>query len=988
MNPNSKTRQKKKSTAENFVKTWQSNLLHLSEMNIFQGFVENLPVLFYAASPNPPYSTLYVSPAFEIFGYPIEDWCDKPEMWMSVIHPNDRERVLEATEAAMKSGGETDYEYRIVGGEGEIFWVRDRGRFVRNQNGELFCWQGVIMTICKRKKAESDLSESERRYRQMFEKNRAVKLIIDGNTGEIFDANPAAWEYYGYSASEFKEKNIAEINTLSFEEISREMKLAIKEKRCYFNFRHRLASGEIRDVEVHSSPIENQGRRLLFSIVHDITERKAAETALKKSEENYRDLFENANDLIYTHDLQGNFTSLNRAGEIITGYSRDEAVKMNISQVVAPEYFETAKQMTKRKIEGEKPAAYELQIVAKDGRRVSLELSTRLILQDNQPIGVQGIGRDITKRKQAEEALIKSEQSYRFLSEGIMHQVWTATPDGGLDYISLRTLRYFGKTFEEMCDDKWVGAVHPEDLPGCVEKWTRALKTGENYEVEFRLRRGDGTYRWHLGRAVASYDEKGNVLKWFGTNTDIDDQKAAEAKLNFYALHDALTDLPNRAQFMMCLGQAIERCRKNSTACFAVLYLDLDRFKIINDSLGHVIGDKLLIAIAERLKRTVRPGDVVARLGGDEFTVLLKRADNEEGVAKIAERLQKEISKAFQLDNYEVYTSASIGVVISDTLSRKPEEILRDADAAMYQAKASGKARYVIFDREMHERNLNLLQLETDLRRAVERNEFEVFYQPIVSLDTGKIVELEALIRWRHPQRGLISPFEFICSAEETGLIVPIGNWILAESCRQIGKWHKNIRQARDLPVSVNLSAKQLTHPQLTAQIKETLARNKIAARHLKLEVTESVVMEHRETALSVLNELNELGIALSTDDFGTGYSSLSYLHQFPFKRLKIDRSFVSEMENDAKSEAIVKTILTLGQHLNIEAVAEGIETESQLEKLKSFGCSLGQGYLFSRPATAEEIEQLLLDDVYSRTKKYFRAEHEQRGLIELKNVQ
>lgn len=1103
-----------KSTAGDFIKHLQSDFAGGDEISVFQEFMQNLPVMFYAASPHPPYSTLYVSPAFEIFGYPLKDWYRDPEMWVRVIHPDDSQRVLEETELAKKTGGETDYEYRIIGKDGEIHWVRDRGGVVHSRNGELFCWQGIILDISKRKKAESDLRESENRYRQMFEKNRAVKLLIDAETGKILDANSAACEYYRYSREDFKQKKISDINILTPEEIAQEMSLAVREKRNYFNFRHRLASGEVRDVEVHSSPIKHSEQQLLYSIIHDITarknaqadlreseeryrnlfenandliyvhdldgnylsannaalktlgftreevsrmnisdvvvpehlklarkmleekingvtqtsyeldcltkngeritleinsgliykddkviavqgiarditERKLTEEALKKSEENYRDLFENANDLIYTHDLRGNFTSLNQAGEIITGFSRDEALEMNISQVVAPEFIETARQMTRRKISGEKPTTYELEIIAKNGNRVSLELSTRIILQGDKPIGIQGIGRDITERKHTEEALIKSERSYRFLSEGIMHQVWTAKPDGNLDYISQRTLDYFGKTEEELLEVRWASVIHHDDLHVCLEKWRNSLQTGENYETEFRLLRADGVYRWHLARATPGYDKDEKIFKWFGSNTDIDDQKTAEAKLNFYAHHDPLTNLPNRTQFMLCLVQAIERFEKNPNARFAVLFLDLDRFKIINDSLGHDIGDKLLTAIAERLQTCLRPGDVVARLGGDEFTILLSRAGDVENICRVAERLQETISETYFLENYEVYTSSSMGVIIADSVKRTPEDFLRDADAAMYHAKSAGKARYEIFDREMHEQNIGQLQLETDLRRAVERKEFEVFYQPIVSLETGDIVELEALIRWRHPERGLISPQEFICSAEETGLIVPIGAWVMTEACRQIGKWQKEFPSAKDLSVSVNLSAKQLMQPQLAEQIIELLGENMLLPRHLKLEVTESVVMEHRETALKVLNNLNRLGIALSTDDFGTGYSSLSYLHQFPFVRLKVDRSFIAQMENDQKSEAIVRTILMLSQNLNIEAVAEGIETESQLEKLRSFGCRLGQGYLFSKPVNCEEVERLFNEGLdFKGNRDCFYDVDESRSLIQLKEIQ
>jgi predicted signal transduction protein with EAL and GGDEF domain len=358
------------------------------------------------------------------------------------------------------------------------------------------------------------------------------------------------------------------------------------------------------------------------------------------------------------------------------------------------------------------------------------------------------------------------------------------------------------------------------------------------------------------------------------------------------------------------------------------------------------------------LRSSIRPGDIVARLGGDEFTVLLNRTGDIGEVAGVAERLQAQISAPFKIDNYEVFTSASIGVIIADDLPREAEDFLRDADTAMYRAKEAGKARYEIFDREMHAHNLNVLQLETDLRHAIDRREFDAYYQPIVDLATGRVREFEALIRWRHPLHGLIAPETFIQVAEETGLIIQIGRWIIETACRQTAEWQ--CRAKHPLATSVNLSAKQLVHTHLCSQIREILDELDLDPRQLKLEVTESTVMENSERSLSVLRELSELGVSLSTDDFGTGYSCFSYLNRFPFNRLKIDRSFISKMEDDEKSAAIVKTILRLGENLGIEVVAEGIETSRQLHLLRTLGCQLGQGYIFSEPVEAAKATLLL----------------------------
>lgn len=442
---------------------------------------------------------------------------------------------------------------------------------------------------------------------------------------------------------------------------------------------------------------------------------------------------------------------------------------------------------------------------------------------------------------------------------------------------------------------------------------------------------------------------------------DVTERRAAEERLFHEATHDALTGLPNRTQFRTFLQEAIDQSKLKRTE-FAVLFLDLDRFKVINDGLGHVVGDKLLVSIGERLRACVRPGDIVSRFGGDEFTILLKNIPHSSVVTEVAERLQRELTIPFKIDGYEVFTSASIGIILSDENHGNPESFLRDADTAMYRAKETGKARYEIFDNAMHIRNVNLLQMENDLRRAIDRKEFIIYYQPIINLNNKQIIEFEALLRWNHPERGLVPPNEFIPVAEETGLIVPLGEWTMGEACRQVYEWQQTFPLFKDLCISVNLSIKQLMNPSLTDQVINILHRTKLDARYLKLEVTETMVMENADLALNILSELCALGVLVSTDDFGTGYSSLSYLHHFPFERLKIDRSFIGRMDTEEKSEEIVRTILTLAENLHLEVVAEGIENEHQFEQLRKLGCHFGQGYLFSKPVPAQAAEKILIN--------------------------
>ncbi len=1048
----------------------------------FRRFIENLPVMFYAVEPEPPHTPIYISPTLEKFGYPHDEWLSDPNIWDRIIHDEDRDRVLGGTREAIAAGEGIDFEYRVLGADGSVFWVRDRSCFIKDNDGKPLCWQGVILDITERKLAVLDRQKREKLYRTLarhipktavllfdrdyryhvcegdqLKKHGLSKEMLEGRTlEEVFSPEIfAEWsEHYHRalngetveievsnddgcfeihvvpvrdendeifagmvmwqditerqrtaeelkdSAAKYRQlfENASDIiyvhdlegNYLSINEAGASVFGFTVDEALALNMtkiiapehvelvRHNLAKkvggetlqtvyevdcfrkdGERITLEVNSSIISKGDTPVAVQgIARDITKRKRDEELKRKSEERYRDLFENANDLIYTHDLDGNFTSLNRTGEFITGYSRDEALQMNIADVVAPEYIEGARTMTARKVEDERPTTYELEIIAKTGHRVFLELSTRLIVSGGIPVGVQGIARDISERRLAQQNLHNAVSLFASTFESTADGIVVMNLDREITTCNNKFVEMWNvpnAIIENKCGKVLVGHVMDQmkDPDVFVTNLENLFSDPLATTTEVLELLDGRIYERYSQPQFMSGQPVGRVCCF----RDITERKLAEEKLRHYALHDTLTELPNRVEFMNQLRQAVERGEGNDYAKFAVLFLDLDRFKVINDSLGHAVGDKLLIAIAERLKACVRPGDVVARLGGDEFTILLNRSGDTHEVTRVAERLQLKISEPFKIDNYEVFTTASIGIIVSNKSRRTPEDFLRDADAAMYRAKESGKARYEVFDREMHVRNMNLLQVETDLRHAVERHEFEVLYQPIVDLATGRVAEFEALIRWRHPKHGMVSPNEFVGVAEETGLIIPIGKWILHESCRQIAEWRK--RFSMPLSVSVNLSAKQLMHPTLTAQVKGVLQSTGLESSQLKLEVTESTVMEHHEKSLKVLSELDALGVALSTDDFGTGYSSLSYLQRFPFARLKIDRSFIDIMDKDEKSGAIVKTILMLGENLDIEVVAEGIETLTQLEKLRALGCKMGQGYYFSRPidvATAEEF--------------------------------
>lgn len=438
--------------------------------------------------------------------------------------------------------------------------------------------------------------------------------------------------------------------------------------------------------------------------------------------------------------------------------------------------------------------------------------------------------------------------------------------------------------------------------------------------------------------------------------------RQSEDRLMRDATHDALTGLPNRPLFMDRLDRAVERAKRHGDYVFAVLFLDFDGFKVINDSLGHAAGDLFLTEIARRLQRCVRTADTIGRLGGDEFVILLEDIGGEADAASAAERIQAELAQPFSLEGHRVFTSASIGIVLSNVGYSHPVDILRDADIAMYRAKSLGKARHVIFDARMRARAVERLQMESELRNALERHEFQLEYQPIVMLHANRITGVEALLRWYHPQRGLVAPADFIPIAEETGLIVPLGNWVLREACRQMRDWHVYYPMQPPLTVSVNLSARQFKQADLAEQVARILSETGLPVQCLKLEITESTIMDDAETASITLAQLRALGIQLQIDDFGTGYSSLSYLHRFPINTLKIDRAFISRISAEGDNAPIARTIVSLAHELGMNTIAEGVETDYQLAHVRLLGCEQVQGYLISRPLNRHALTEFIAE--------------------------
>ncbi|MGP1382635.1 MAG: EAL domain-containing protein [Thainema sp.] len=504
--------------------------------------------------------------------------------------------------------------------------------------------------------------------------------------------------------------------------------------------------------------------------------------------------------------------------------------------------------------------------------------------------------------------------------------------------------------------EDWLDHVHIDDRAALKAALEQHLHGQIPYfRCQYRIL-AEGSYRWMLSRGLAFRDGDGTVHRVVGLQTDITEQKELQERLVHDALHDDLTSLPNRLWFRDRITNLANQAKSNPQP-FAVLIFDVDRFKVVNDSLGPVIADQLIIKIAQRTIETVQPGTVVARLGGDEFAVLLDNLMSEQEATELAQQLQTQLSQPCLLEGHEVIVTISIGIVFSDRTYEQPDDLLRNADIAMNRAKQLGRSRYEVFETSMHRRAMTLLRLENDLRRAIEREEFEVYYQPFIALATERATGFEALIRWHHPEQGFVSPGDFIPIAEDTGLIVPIGYWVLRQACQQMHQWlmqHPVLDPRFKVVISVNLSSRQFTQPDLVEQIVTILKETQLEARYLKLEITESVIMSNPETTAKMLNRLKEEGIQVSIDDFGTGYSSLSYLYRLPIDTLKIDRSFVNSIDVDGEKLELVRTIVSLAWNLGMDVIAEGVETAMQLAQLKALRCESAQGYYFSKPLKAE----------------------------------
>jgi diguanylate cyclase (GGDEF)-like protein/PAS domain S-box-containing protein len=696
--------------------------------------------------------------------------------------------------------------------------------------------------------------------------------------------------------------------------------------------------------------------------------KRALDDELRKSEARYRTVLDAAFDAIVTITPDGVVRWFNRGAERIFGHRAEEVIGQPVTLLMPERYRDLCVAGLHRYLRtGEARVmggTTELVGLRSDGSEFPMEMSLGETLEDGERL-FTGVIRDVTERKEVEKVIKESEERFRSLVQYASDIITILEADGTVRYISPVVEGVMGYKPKEQIGTNAFGSVHPDDRERALSIFAEILKKpGLHPPLEFWVPHKDGSWRY-LEHVVNNLLDDPAVRGVVVNSRDVTERKALEEQLRHQAFHDPLSGLPNRALFMDRLEHTLTRANRRGRRV-AVLFMDLDNFKVINDSLGHEVGDQLLLAVAERLEACLRPEDTAARLGGDEFTILVEEVDGESDAVRVAERIAESLQSPFALDQHEVFSTTSIGIALSSPLQEQPADLLRHADLAMYRAKHKGKARYEVFESSMGTEALKRLSLENELRRALERGEFKVYYQPVVTLESRRIAGQEALVRWEHPTRGLLLPEEFLSVAEDTGLIVQIGEKVLREACNRVRAWQELYPSVPPLMVSVNLSPRQLFRPELVAEI---LDETGIYPGSLQLEITEGVMMSNEvHSANNTLRNLKDLGVQLAVDDFGMGYSSLSYLKRFPVDFLKIDRSFIAGLGQDSDSESkdahIVKAMIDLTHALGLEAVAEGVETSEQLARLRNMKCDLAQGNYFSEPLPSEGLSVLFEEDL------------------------
>ncbi|WP_162924438.1 EAL domain-containing protein [Rubrobacter indicoceani] len=849
--------------------------------------------------------------------------------------------------------------------EGEPRWIRALINPVLDAGGSLKEITLFIEDATEYKEYEIALRESRERFEQIFDQSVDALLIHD-EAGRIVDCNAEALRSFGYTKKEMLALEVCDLAVDVIPEAEQTGREDTPWKRAqkatagtvvsFHENAHRRKDGTTFPVEVGIGSIDYGGRRLILASCRDITRRIKSREAVRESEARHRAVVDTAHDAILTIDASGEILSFNQGARRIFGYRVGEIVGRRL-ELLMPERFKDAHtgglarylRTGERRVIG---STVELAGVRKSGEEFPIELTITEVDTGRGTL-FTGIIRDITERRLAEEALKASEARLKTVITNAPVILFMLDPLGVLTFVEGRGLEVLDATPEDYLG-KSVYDLIPPSAASHPTKIYRALD-GEEVTTEEEY-----SGRVFEIRYTPTRDEAGEQIGVAGLAVDITERKKLEEKLSHQALHDGLTGLANRALLLDRLDQSLSRARRRGDAV-ALLYLDLDNFKYVNDSLGHAAGDTLLTEVAARFRGCVRAEDTVARLGGDEFVVLLDEVENPDCATTTAKRISASLYEPFHLEDRELFVTASIGVVATDPgEQRSAEEILRDADVAMYTSKRSGKDRYSVFEPSMSERSARRLGLENDLRRAITREEFVLHYQPRVDIETQSLVGFEALVRWQHPERGLLSPGDFIPLAEETGLVKKIGRHVLREACRRLKEWRGLHPGNQSLTINVNASAHQVQDPRFAREVEECLRESGLEASGLTLEVTESTILKDSPAAIGVLRRLRSLGVRTALDDFGTGYSSLAYLKNLPVDILKVDRSLISDINLDPSNRAIVHSVVTLAHSLGLTVVAEGVETPQESAQVRTLGCDEGQGYYWHRPLPADKARDLL----------------------------
>ncbi|MBW8011577.1 MAG: EAL domain-containing protein [Chloroflexi bacterium] len=793
-----------------------------------------------------------------------------------------------------------------------------------------------------------------------------VAVLVDG---QIVYNNRSLSDLLHYENNEIRGKHIGELFPPDQRAEADDLIAEVADGGAEFSIRLPILTRE--GIEIK---IELYTRQIVYGkisaglmcVFRDLTVENRVEEALGEVEERFRTLVENAPEAIVVYDANtGRFVDANEKAVWLFGLEQEAILKVGFVEL-SPKFqsdgsqtIEFLQEKIQAALDGE-VVEFEWICLSSGGEEIACEVRLVQLPATGRAL-IRGSLTDITGRKLAELALQESEERYALATRGVNDGLWDFNILSGEVYFSTRWAEMLGYEDSEISNsmDEWFKRVHPKDIERLQRAMERHMQNEiPHFEAEYRLQHKDGDYLWIHSRGLAVRDSEGNPTRMAGSQSDITLRKKAEEQLVRDALFDNLTGLPNRLQFMDRLDASVTRATKDHNFLFAVLFLDIDRFKKVNDSLGHNAGDQLLIEIGSRLKTYLQPNDLVARIAGDEFTILLDDMENEEYPREVAEKILDAFEAPFIIKKQELYISTSIGITLSTIGYNNPENLLHDSDTAMYQAKQHGKARYVLFDPKVHARAVDILQLEMELRNALEREEFDLVYVPIMQVKNQSIAGVEAFVRWLHPERGVLRPEEFLKYAEEFGMMGAIDDWVLSAGIAQMREWERaGLSPGR---LAVNLSAHQVGSRNLSAKVEKVLEVMGFPPDKLELELLETVLLDDVENAVSTILNLKELGVILSLDDFGAVYSSLSHLKRLPVDKLRIDRSLIEGISQDKDSEAIVSAIISLAQSMNLQVLAEGVETNEQLEFLKKNNCDEAQGYLFGKLMTADHIADLL----------------------------